>query len=44
MITAPEWPGHGLRFKEEVLKFKIWREDDPVLGENVPLVKRWTRG
>src|SRR5882762_3592438 len=23
MITAPERPGHGLRFKEEVLKFKI---------------------
>ena len=23
MITAPERPGHGLRFKDEVLKFKI---------------------
>jgi L-alanine-DL-glutamate epimerase-like enolase superfamily enzyme len=23
MITAPERPGHGLRFKEEVLKLKI---------------------
>ena len=23
MITAPERPGHGLRFKEEVLKFRI---------------------
>src|SRR5260370_356703 len=23
MITAPERPGHGLRFKEELLKFKI---------------------
>ena len=23
MITAPERPGHGLRFKEEVFKFKI---------------------
>src|SRR6202140_4873494 len=26
MITAPERPGHGLRFKEELLKFKIYRE------------------
>ena len=23
MITAPERPGHGLKFKEEVLRFKI---------------------
>ena len=23
MITAPERPGHGLRFKEDVLKFRI---------------------
>ncbi|NLS67843.1 hypothetical protein E3H11_02600 [Bradyrhizobium brasilense] len=26
MITAPERPGHGLRFREDVLKFKIWLE------------------
>jgi L-alanine-DL-glutamate epimerase-like enolase superfamily enzyme len=23
MITAPERPGHGLRFKDEVWKFRI---------------------
>jgi L-alanine-DL-glutamate epimerase-like enolase superfamily enzyme len=23
MITAPERPGHGLKFREEVLKFRI---------------------